>query len=314
MYNVFMKIPRDHHFVPAFYLKQWAGSDRKLAEFALRRGKLVVKRVGPRATGFEKDLYAFPELPPETAQHLENVYFNYADTLGSKALDAHLNPTAVQWPGELVSAWSRFVLGIYLRHPDAMPELRQAAIAEWDRGGEDQQAEYEKIRKSTDPLTFDEYLANKDPLVRHKMQLNLVIKALDNQFICQHINQMPFAVIDLSGSPVPLLTSDRPVEIFELGKPKGTISIPISPTKLFVAANDAKSFKMIARYDAKTVVKNINDYIVTRARRFVWASDRSQEEYIRAKMSTAMEPLPLFPALSQRKGSLSNMGSRKPQS
>ena len=36
---------------------------------------------------------------------------------------------------------------------------------------------------------------------------------------------------------------------------------------------------MIARYDAQTVVKNINDYVMTRARRFVWASDRSQEEY-----------------------------------
>jgi hypothetical protein len=68
---------------------------------------------------------------------------------------------------------------------------------------------------------------------------------------------------------------------------------------------------MIARYDAQTVVKHINDYVVTRARRYVWASDRSQEEYIKAKMSIAMEPLPLFPALSQRKGSLSNMGSRK---
>ncbi|PNE11686.1 MAG: hypothetical protein CR217_07470 [Beijerinckiaceae bacterium] len=306
-----MSIPHDHHFIPAFYLKQWAGADKKLTEFALRRGKLIVKRAGPRATGYETGLYAFPELPPDTAQHLENVYFNYADRLGSKALNAQLNPTGAPWPGELVSAWSRFVLGIYLRHPDAMPELRQGAIAEWDRSGEVWQAEYERIRKPFDPLTFDEYFANMDPLIRHKMQLNLVIKSLDNQFICQHINQMPFAVIDLSVSPVPLLTSDRPVEIFALGKPKGIISIPISPTKLFVAANDAESFKMIARYDAQTVVKHINDYVVTRARRFVWASDRSQEEYIKAKTSTAMEPLPLFPALSQRKGSLSNMGSRK---
>ena len=75
-----MSIPHDHHFIPAFYLKQWAGADKKLTEFAFQRGKLIVKRAGPRATGYETGLYAFPELPPDTAQHLENVYFNYAAT------------------------------------------------------------------------------------------------------------------------------------------------------------------------------------------------------------------------------------------
>jgi hypothetical protein len=35
---------------------------------------------------------------------------------------------------ELISAWSRFVIGILLRHPDVMPELRAAAGSIWDLG------------------------------------------------------------------------------------------------------------------------------------------------------------------------------------
>jgi Protein of unknown function (DUF4238) len=65
-----MSDPRDHHFIPAFYLKNWAGRDGKLIEYRRLRGRLVTKWVGPRATGFERDLYAFPELPKKDAQHL----------------------------------------------------------------------------------------------------------------------------------------------------------------------------------------------------------------------------------------------------
>jgi hypothetical protein len=58
---------------------------------------------------------------------MEQKFFAYADQNASDALDIHLGVSSIPWTGELTSAWSRFVLGIYLRHPDAMPELRVAA-------------------------------------------------------------------------------------------------------------------------------------------------------------------------------------------
>ena len=60
-----MSVPHDHHFIPAFYLTQWTAPDKKLVEYTIKNGKLIDKSVGPRATGWETDLYAFPELPPE---------------------------------------------------------------------------------------------------------------------------------------------------------------------------------------------------------------------------------------------------------
>src|SRR5271167_3962274 len=70
-------------------------------------------------------------------------------------------------------------------------------------------------------------------LTPYKVQLNMIIKALDNAEVCGHINGMPFAVIDLAKARFGLLTSDRPVEIHALREPHGVISMPISPTKLF---------------------------------------------------------------------------------
>jgi len=290
-----MNAPRDHHFIPAFYLKGWTAPDGKLVEYAKKGSKLIAKPVGPRATGFERDLYAFPELPRDQAQFMEQVFFAYADQKASDALDNHLGQATHQWTSELVSAWSRFVIGVHLRHPDAMPELRTAAQSIWASSGDEFQERYEKLRQPGDPVTFDEMLKQRDPLTSIKMQANLIIKALDNEFVGTHLNQMKWATIDVSASPVRLLTSDRPVEIFNLKEPNGVLSIPVSPAKIFVAVNEDASFEELRASAPQTIVAHVNTLVVSRARRFVWASDEAQEPFIAAHMSTKLEPTPFFP-------------------
>jgi hypothetical protein len=81
----------------------------------------------------------------------------------SDALDIHLGIAAFPWTSELLSAWSRFVIALHLRHPDAMPEMRDAVQKIWNASGADYQARYEAVRKPTDPPTFDEYLVLRDP-------------------------------------------------------------------------------------------------------------------------------------------------------
>jgi hypothetical protein len=88
--------------------------------------------------------------------NLEQVFFAYADQKASLALDNHLGVGSRAWDSELISAWSRFVIAIHLRHPDAMPELRAAAKEIWDASGVDYQAAYERIRAPGDPPTFDD--------------------------------------------------------------------------------------------------------------------------------------------------------------
>jgi hypothetical protein len=44
----------------------------------------------------------------------------------------------------------------------------------------------------------------------------------------------------------------------------------------------------------------VNAYVVGRARRFVWAADQSQERFIENRMSRTLEPMPLFPTLTNR--------------
>jgi len=128
--------------MPVFLLKQWTGPEGKLIEFTIKSGKLIAKPVGPRSTGFEVDLYAFDELPPDVRQFVEEEFFNYADNIAAIAHERLLAHDLDDWSAELKSGWSRFVIGVHLRHPDAMPELRAGALSVWKASGKDAQLAY----------------------------------------------------------------------------------------------------------------------------------------------------------------------------
>lgn len=290
-----MTAPIDHHFIPAFFLAQWADDTGKLVEYTIKHGKLIAKPVGPRATGYEAHLYSFPELPPDAAQFLEAVFFNYADRVAANALRNHLSAAPAPWTTELISAWSRFVIALHLRHPDAMPELRAAANSVWDGSGTAYQAQYEAIKKPEDPATFDEYLATHDPLTATKVHVNMIVKVFDNEILGKHLNNMTWGVIDVGKSVDRFLLSDRAVVFANLNNADGVAYLPISPTKIFVAVNTPDRLQRLRALPAREIVHNSNRFIVGRARRFVWAHDQSQSAFIEKHMSQRMEPTPLFP-------------------
>jgi hypothetical protein len=290
-----MSIPRDHHLVPAFYLGQWCTATPKLIEYSRKHNKLIVKSVGPNATGFAFDLYAFPELPPEQAQFIEQKFFDYADRKATEAFRLLLASHTGKWDPELRNAWSRFLIALHLRHPHVVPELRAAAQAIWTGTGTSAQKGYEAIRSPHHPATFDEYIEATDPLIPVRARLNLIVKAFDNNIVREHINNMHWSVLDLSASSRALLTSDRAVSLYLLKSAKGSVTLPLSPTKLFIAVNERTVFDDLRRMKQRQVVGGVNTHTVARAREFVWADTRSQEAYIAKHMSTKLDPTPLLP-------------------
>lgn len=290
--------PRDHHYIPVFYLKQWCGPDKKLIEFTVKHGNFIPKPVGPKGTGFQTDLYAFPELPPESAQHMEDVFLKYADNTASLALQKLLTGNK-DWTAELRSGWSRFLISLLIRHPDIMIELRAGAVASWKRTRPSSQARYEELKEPHFPATFDEYISTVDPLIPVKVTLNAIVNAFDNKRLGTQINGMHWAVIDLCKASHQLLTSDRPLQYQNLAKETGFISLPIGPTKLFLAANSPQSISNIRAKKADYVVKEVNKYVVSRARKFAIARDMSQADFITKYIHKNMEPTPLFPSFNE---------------
>jgi hypothetical protein len=295
-----MSTPHKHHFIPAFYLRRWHDAGDKLVEYSIKYGRLIQKPVSAASTGFQVDLYAFPELPPDLSQFMEQRFFNYADRTAAQALEMLFTDHPV-WSSEMKSAWARFVIGVHTRHPDTMPELRAAAKAIWEGSAEGSQRMYEEIKQPGDPDTFDEYIAASDQLIPHKAALKLVIAGMDNEVVGQHVIQMAWDVIDISASSRRFLTSDRPIALTLIKEPHGSITIPISPTKLFVAVNDRRFLDQVRRKRPGEIIEAVNKDLVRRARRFVWATGKpcSQTDFIRKHMSKGMEPSPFFPSLAR---------------
>ncbi len=187
-----------------------------------------------------------------------------------------------------------------MRHPDVMTEVRVAAKSLWSKGGDEVELNYEKFHKPEDPETFAEYADTVDPLIEVKARLYLIVRAVfDNQLVGNHLNKMKWAVADVTASPQCLLTSDRPLVYFNLGEPNGSLFLPISPIKLFVAANNDKTLSEFSKGRPSEVVKRANEIIVARARRYVYARDDWQKDFIRKTISTKMEPSPLFKDLDR---------------
>jgi hypothetical protein len=88
----------------------------------------------------------FRNFRPRRRSSWSRWFFAYADQKASDALDNHLGLAFWPWTSELVSAWSRFIIVIHLRHPDVMPKLRSAAARIWEASGIDCQARW--IRRS----------------------------------------------------------------------------------------------------------------------------------------------------------------------
>ena len=105
-----MADPRKHHFIPAFYLSQWAGPDGLLIEWSRPHKEVKPIRRHPNATGFEYDLYAFLDLLPDTRQWFEKKFLQSTDDIASQVLAKILAGQMKALDNLQKSGWARFLM------------------------------------------------------------------------------------------------------------------------------------------------------------------------------------------------------------
>ena len=275
--------PTRHHFSPVFYLKRWAGDDGCVEQFTKPNGtKLNARRLPPSATGFSKNLYTMLGADPEVAQEIETKFMQEVDSKAALVLAQLESGGQIDWTSENRSAWTRFIESLQLRTPADIRAMVARTRHEWGQGLEEVEIAYKSaVRGPNDPETFVEFLRAKDPFLADRVAMNIATKLIDHAEVGKRINALEWAVLDLSASSLSLLTSDRPVEqCFGLGDARCFISLPIGPTRLFVAANQSSYIRRFIDTPPREVVRLRNKTTVALARDYIWASDRTQQNFI----------------------------------
>jgi hypothetical protein len=96
---------------------------------------------------------------------------------------------------------------------------------------------------------------------------------IDNERVGPTVFGMNWSRVSVGRSNVPLLTSDRPLDMpIGLGQKNAYIALPIGPYDLFVAANDPDIAKAASEENPTSPVKKMNFAVVRRARLFVWGA------------------------------------------
>jgi Protein of unknown function (DUF4238) len=295
-----MNDPIRHHYSPQFYLRQWAGADARLTRYYRPQREVIATRCSPRGTGFEDYLYTVDNAP--RPQFIETDFFGRLDDAAAPLLDKFINlggGITVLRPNYLSaeerSDWVRFISSLQLRGPHSLDEIKGVL----DRNVRDNiqreyGATYRARRRSEDPLTAYDFMVQNSSGEFQSAHKLLLAHLIDHEPIGQVIVNMIWAVFDVSTSPYDLLTSDRPYcTSHGIGDPSCVLSIPLSPTRLFVAVNDERQLYKLNTQSIRDIVRNSNTVVVKLAVQNVYGRNNSHLVFVEKWLKLPSEaPVP----------------------
>ena len=143
-----------HHYIPVFYLQQWADARSRLIEFSRQGPDRAVKTrpTSPSGTGYVRGLYRMDDIDPNVVNAIEILFLKPSDGLAAEALQCFLEEREFPNSGPMRTSWSRFMLSLMIRYPEAVAHMKIRLRANVEKM-------YEQTRKPDEPATFAEFEA-----------------------------------------------------------------------------------------------------------------------------------------------------------
>jgi hypothetical protein len=219
-----------HHYIPIFYLKQWAGDDGRICEFSKPYNSVKARKVHPAATAYVDGLNTVTGLPRAEEQYLEEVFYKAADNDAARVLRILFTPPPWNMSVRERSGWSRFIISLMLRNPEAVQKHTKVAVELFRESLPRIEELYAREHGANDPLTYAEYAQIHGPSPEGRTIVRILQGLVDNEELGRKLNSMRWVVLAERNPTFQLLTSDRPLLVTNgIGRPDGHIIMPISP-------------------------------------------------------------------------------------
>lgn len=274
-----------HHYLPVFYLKQWAGSDGRLCQFSRPYDRVKPKRVHPDGTGYVRELYAIEDIDPEIINAIETKFLKPADGSAADALQDLLNDRPFNRPAPMRTSWSRFVLSLMIRYPEAIAEMKRQLRDNVTKI-------YLETKGADEPEMFEEHerLHGNNELAR--LHGKLLMDLMQDSRMGRLIFGMHWGVVRFSLYKHDLLTPDRPVTSNVFPVSANHLCLPIGPEHLFFACETERAETEFRQLNPEYVMQTMNDLIAKRAQSLVYGKDDSQLRFVANRFGKASATLP----------------------
>jgi hypothetical protein len=284
-----MEAPLRHHFLPEFYLKQWAEEDGRLVEYKKPYGNTVKpRRTHPKGTGFIFRLYAVEGLSDDVAHEMETEFLSPVDSRAAQALTAMLADKEFSAAQRL--AWASFVATLLSRMPEDVDLVKQIILELAQTILPGFQPIFESHKPEGETRTFQQMT---DELVGQSNQraMNFARRIMSNDRLIRGIAAMEWSILTVERAKFALLTSDRPVIYTNyLGSDQSHIVLPVGPRRLFVAVKDRKLIDQMRVAGENALVVATNGHVVGAADKYVYGINDSQLRFVQNRMGTARVP------------------------
>ena len=252
-----MSIPRDHHYLPQFYLERWA-SGGEVVRYVRPRGAahpVDCRRKPPSAIAYERDLYRLADVDDaRDSQALELTLFQLIDDRAAKAIQKIEN--GEQGTGQDRVALSQFMVSLLHRSPARLAAIREELAKQIDGApyADLEGEEYRNVLKAT---------ANR-----------LLARLVESADAASIVSKFKTFKIDVSGSSKKLMTSDRPITLSALlVSPDAFMVMPYAPHRLLILAHREEIVRSFSTQDPDVLVNGINRAVVEQSVDVVIAAD-----------------------------------------
>jgi hypothetical protein len=273
-----------HHYVPVFYLKQWALLDKKVYTFKrVHGGKVVVTPKPPTHTGYHRGLYWLEGADPEISNRIETILMGRIDSNAAIAHQIILNDKVSSLSKEVRYAWARFVIGLLLRTPAQMGNVYKRMTTPGSKEYKELEREFRRDYPGKRYRDIPEDVMKRAALIT-------TARLMQNAEVETALNNMLWCVYDIGLPELRFFTSDRPVVMTNgIGTKGGHLVIPISPRLLFLAFRDEKIRAEVQVMSPWEIHENVNRAVVRNAIDRVWDTDAQRLTYVQENMSAEAE-------------------------
>jgi hypothetical protein len=245
----------------------------------------------PKHTGYEEGLYSLEGVTEP--QVIEKEFLSRLDNDAAPILEHLIAHGPSGLDVQQRCCWARFITSLQLRGPHSLSEIKAVVTDRNLRDAIEQlnSEEYLATKQPGDPDTVYEFALQQAPAMIANNHKVFLPRMIDNEFIGQWIINMRWAVLNLSAAPHTLLTADRPyTSSHGFGDQACLLGVPLSPTHLFVAANDIMQIRRLAAQSARDTVRNSNKLMVQLGVQNVYGCTEGQLSFVEKWLRRRTDP------------------------